>query len=329
MKSTATELRKAPADRDFQSIGARGTRAPQLVNSRREDTSRAVPNLDDFAKVLETLAERLSYGPAGTSNWIGCSIVAAESKLRVLRMISRWASTKGRPARLLDIGSQIASLPVYAVRMGSQAAAVDNGEFATDCALAVRQLGVDYRIADVGRERLPFDDESFDFVTYMDVIEHHAYSPKRVLLEARRVLSPGGLLVVTTPNHASIYNRFALLFGKSVLDPFDYFFEGRAGDQVYPGHHREFTRAELRTMLEKSGYRVLECKSGGEGLGPQLRAMRSEAVNGWPAAIRKLGKFVVAETLEPVWSVLPASLGRVLWAVGQKPESTIYTGAVL
>ena len=251
------------------------TRAPQLGNScREEDTPCADPNLNDFAKVLETLAERLSYGPAGTSNWIGGSIVAAESKLRVLRMILQWASAKGRPARLLDIGSQIASLPVYAARLGSQAAAVDNGGFATDCALAARQMGVDYRIADVGRERLPFDDESFDFVTYMDVIEHHAHSPKRVLLEALRLLSPGGLLIVTTPNHASIYNRFALLFGKSVLDPFDYFFEARAGDEVYPGHHREFTRAELRTMLEKTGYRVLECKSRGEGLGPQLRAAR-------------------------------------------------------
>ncbi|HEY4741389.1 MAG: methyltransferase domain-containing protein [Candidatus Acidiferrales bacterium] len=32
-------------------------------------------------------------------------------------------------------------------------------------------------------ERLPFADNSFDFVTYTDIIEHHAFSPKRVLAE--------------------------------------------------------------------------------------------------------------------------------------------------
>ena len=287
------------------------------------------PTLDGFAEVLEILADRLGNGDPGAADWVRNSIVAAETKLRVLRRISNQGLASTRRMRLLDIGSQIASLPVYAVQLGIDAAAVDNGDFARDCADAARSLGVDYRVMDVGKESLPFSDESFDFVTYMDVIEHHAYSPKRVLLEARRVLTPGGCLIVTTPNHASIYNRVSLLFGQSVLDPLDYYFAHCATNEIYPGHHREYTQRELREVLQRTTFRVKECHSIEEGLAPQLRAMRRDAANGWLPAIRKYGKFIVAEGIGYACSVIPMPLGRVLWAVGQKLESPINSRAGL
>ena len=87
--------------------------------------------------------------------------------------------------------------------------------------------------------RLPFADNSFDFVTYTDVIEHHAFSPTRVLAEIHHVLVPDGRLIVATPNHASIYNRIKLFFGGSVNDNFDYFFNTNADVKTYDGHHRE------------------------------------------------------------------------------------------
>jgi SAM-dependent methyltransferase len=288
-----------------------------MIPSTRHSDSH-VPNLGDFAAVLEMLSERLKHGPEKTADWVGGSIVAAETKLKVLRLILKRAGASRSSTSLLDIGSQIGSLPVYAVQLGIRTAAVDSGDFAKDCALAVRDLGVDYRIADVGRERLPFADGSFDFVTYMDVIEHHAYSPKRVLLEASRVLSRGGLLIVTTPNHASIFNRFSLLFGRSVLGPLGYYFDGCADQEIYSGHHREYTQRELRTALEKTGYRVLECMSIGEGVRGQVRAMRRESARGWLPAGKKYGKFVAAEALGPLWAAAPLPLGRILWAVGQK-----------
>jgi SAM-dependent methyltransferase len=229
----------------------------------------------------------------------------------------QWGSSK-HPTRLLDVGSQIASLPLYALQFGICAAAVDNGDFANDCANAVRDLGVDYRITGVGEAPLPFADESFDFVTYMDVIEHHAYSPKRVLLEVRRVLESGGYLIITTPNHASLYNRLQLLCGKSVHDPLNYFFERCSANRVYPGHHREYTRAELRSVLEETGFRVVQCTTIEEGIAPQWRAFRREAADGWIPAFRKYGKFLVADSLGHLWDVLPGALGRILWAVAQK-----------
>src|SRR4051794_21116632 len=47
--------------------------------------------------------------------------------------------------------------------------------------------------------RLPFPDGAFDAVTMFDVIEHIA-EDERAMEEAVRVLKPGGMLLVTTPN---------------------------------------------------------------------------------------------------------------------------------
>ncbi|MGH2898589.1 MAG: class I SAM-dependent methyltransferase, partial [Solirubrobacteraceae bacterium] len=57
--------------------------------------------------------------------------------------------------------------------------------------------GIDAREGDVGR--LPCEDASFDLVVSFETIEHVA-EPERALDEFRRVLSPGGILVVSTPN---------------------------------------------------------------------------------------------------------------------------------
>jgi len=49
-------------------------------------------------------------------------------------------------------------------------------------------------------EALPFKDGGFDLITMLEVIEH-TESPGRVLDEVRRVLRPGGRLVLTTPSY--------------------------------------------------------------------------------------------------------------------------------
>jgi SAM-dependent methyltransferase len=50
--------------------------------------------------------------------------------------------------------------------------------------------------------KLPFEDSSIDFVNMVEVIEHIGdWEIDGVLAEIRRVLRPGGILLVTTPNY--------------------------------------------------------------------------------------------------------------------------------
>jgi SAM-dependent methyltransferase len=73
---------------------------------------------------------------------------------------------------------------------------------------------------------LPFPDASFASVLSVQSIEH-VPDPERVLVEARRVLAPGGTAIFVTPNR--------LTFGPpdEIVDPY---------------HHVEFDESELRAL---------------------------------------------------------------------------------
>jgi len=278
---------------------------------------RPKPTLDEFDEVLRLLARELSVNDPEGEAWILSSIAAAGVKLRTLRFILEHGSPESSPA-LLDIGAQIGSLAIYAARLGIRSSAVDIPDFFEKFARTSLKCGVDYRSCDVTTSPLPYADQSFDYVSYLDVIEHHHHSPKRVLEEICRLLKPRGCVIVSTPNQASIYNRITLLKGGSVSDPFDYFFERTAQMTPYPGHHREYVRAELQLALVASGFRVLECMVIDEDLRPALRLIRREQNGNLFLQLWRHRKNLGPAALGSFWSIFGLPFGRVLWAVAEK-----------
>ena len=81
-------------------------------------------------------------------------------------------------------------------------------------------------------EALPFAAGSFDVITAFEMIEH-LHDPGSFLAGARHVLTPDGVLLVSTPNR--IYSE-----------------ESRVATGPNPFHTREFEYAEFRTELEKT-----------------------------------------------------------------------------
>jgi 2-polyprenyl-3-methyl-5-hydroxy-6-metoxy-1,4-benzoquinol methylase len=63
------------------------------------------------------------------------------------------------------------------------------------------------KIVNIEYEGLPFSDNTFDFVFTKSVIEHF-YDPEKFVLEALRVLKPGGVLITMTPDWESGYLIF-------------------------------------------------------------------------------------------------------------------------
>jgi SAM-dependent methyltransferase len=271
------------------------------------------PTLDALESVLESIAGDARI-PPNLADWIRDSLRYGGRKIRILRYIQAHATGNETP-RLLDVGAQFGALATYAARIGWRASAVDYGVYARAFRESVADRGVDYRECDLGREPLPFADDSFDFVTYTDVIEHHAFSAKRVLAEIRRVLVPGGRVIIATPNHASIYNRIKLFFGGSVNDEFDYFFNTEADADVYPGHHREFTRAEIRSALARTKFRVLECRV----IDYDLKSLVNYRRRAGRLQSDSDSRDFVLRFLGEIWSPLYLPFGRWIWAVGEKP----------
>ena len=100
--------------------------------------------------------------------------------------------------------------------------------------------GCELRIANIDLDPLPYLDSTFDLVVITEVVEH-LENYHRVLREIHRILSPGGMIVVTTPNILSLKSRISFvktgfwnLFGPLPLDSKR--LEGTAG-HITPVHY--------------------------------------------------------------------------------------------
>jgi SAM-dependent methyltransferase len=102
---------------------------------------------------------------------------------------------------------------------------------------------------------IPFDDNSVDVIFCLEVIEHLVL-PGHLILEMKRVIRPGGHIILTTPNVLALVNRLRLLFGLvDHLHP-DYYFKLLD----WRPHFHEYTTKELKAVFESQGFKVIKSK---------------------------------------------------------------------
>jgi SAM-dependent methyltransferase len=120
-------------------------------------------------------------------------------------------------------------------------------------ALAIAHVGTRYPRVSAVRTNLvalPVGDGRADTVVSLQVIEH-LWEQERFLRECRRVLRPGGALLLSTPNRIT-------------------FSPGREAP-IHPFHTRELSATELAGLISDAGFTDLEVL--GLHHGPRLRTL--------------------------------------------------------
>ncbi|MEK7276003.1 MAG: class I SAM-dependent methyltransferase [Chloroflexota bacterium] len=166
------------------------------------------------------------------------------------------ASAISRPVgRILDVGCGMGDVPAVLKGRGNQIVGIDPVFVHT--AESARNLNgvANVQFAQGTSEYLSFPANAFDVAILADVIEHVA-NPPRCLAEIRRVLVPGGCVIIVTPNRVvekfwSRVDSLALtgLRALRLIAPVSLHVEPQIRDEHY-------SPAELRRLLREAGFEI-------------------------------------------------------------------------
>jgi SAM-dependent methyltransferase len=162
---------------------------------------------------------------------------------RCLVKIARALKKQPQEIRLLDVGCSTGAFIAVACRMGFSVEGVEPAPLparsAQDSGLQVHQGLL---------EEIAFPDKAFDTVTLFEVIEH-VRDAVSLVRECRRILRPGGILVIGTGNATS----WAVSCMRS---RWEYFHIERHG-----GHVSFFNPRSIRLLAERCGFSVDSLKT--------------------------------------------------------------------
>jgi SAM-dependent methyltransferase len=147
------------------------------------------------------------------------------------------------PGRLLDVGCGAGEFSARFLAAGWRVFGLDLVEGQV---LRAVDRGLRAVVGEVA-DSLPFRAGSIDLVFAGEIIEH-LIDTDGFLAEIRRVLRPGGTVILTTPNLASFENRLRLLLGR-----YPEWVDYRLGSS---GHVRAYTPRVLKAQLAEHGLPV-------------------------------------------------------------------------
>jgi len=200
-------------------------------------------------KINEAYSQRKSVDAA----------IIKESRLRAtvaqVELIKRY----GNGTRLLDIGCGEGFFLFNASKFGYVGKGVELSQDAAE--YARREFGLDVEVKSF--EELRFSENHFDVVTMWQVLEHLLY-PLITLEEIHRILKPGGMLVITTPDIGRIPARILR----------------RRWWCITRLHINQFTTRTLTNILKNAGFKNISSVSYKESISllmvliPILRYLR-------------------------------------------------------
>lgn len=145
------------------------------------------------------------------------------------------------PCNILDIGCSNGSIMDRRVVEFHNVHGLDMS--AEACAVATRNGYLTAGVCDL-EDCIPECDGLFDVILCAEVIEH-IQDTRNFIAEMRRVLKPGGSIVMTTPNVRTLQNILLMVFGNTFTENVS---------QYTTPHVRDWTTKLLRRAFEEGGF---------------------------------------------------------------------------
>ncbi|MEM7345528.1 MAG: class I SAM-dependent methyltransferase [Chloroflexota bacterium] len=150
------------------------------------------------------------------------------SRTRALHSVMGPYVNKTANTRLLDVGCGAGNMIHHLSEYGQ----VKGLEIDERPVVVARERGYDVDQFDA-TQQMPFDPNTFDAITTLDVIEHNE-DDMAILADSYRILKPGGHIIITVPAFMWLWSH---------------------NDDIN-AHVRRYTRPELRDKLAKTGFKV-------------------------------------------------------------------------
>jgi len=246
------------------------------------------PHLADDSSFYPLEGFDISVDAEANSFW-------CRSRNRIIRAVIDRFAAPGRPLEMLEIGCGIGGVVSELRRIGRLR--ITASEISLHGLRYARARFPDVEFVQLDATEMPFE-SAFDLVGAFDVLEH-IDADDRAMRGAYQALRPGGLFLVTVPQHAWLW---------STLD-----------DAVH--HKRRYDRCGLLGRLRAAGFDVLFCSSFVTALFPAMAASRLLSRVRRPA--RSPSTQITAEV------VLPSAANRVCDLVMRADELALAAGVPL
>jgi len=191
---------------------------------------------------------------------------------RLLYMLDLLLPYCGEEKHMADLGSNI--IFPYLVKLCSDVQVYDGitrtmegseyFNFREDGSIAIkptkypfRDMGVESGISvplihtDLSKDNLHYPNDSVDIVTCYETLEHIRCDPMHLYAETHRVLKPGGLFMLTTPNANSISNLKRMMRYESPN-----FYPPFIKNLPFIEHIKEYSVKEIQLLFESAGFEI-------------------------------------------------------------------------
>jgi len=183
-----------------------------------------VSPIEKASKISEAYSQRES---------VDASIIR-ESRLRATESEVELIKKYGNGTHLLDVGCGEGFFLFNAAKAGYITRGIELAQDAA--AYAKREFGIDVEAKPFEESRFP--ENHFDVITLWQVLEHVPY-PRVILEEVYRILKPGGLLAMSTPDIGAVLARIL----------------GRGWWNIRRLHINQFNAKTLMDILNRTGFK--------------------------------------------------------------------------